>query len=213
MAETIIGLRAPGGAMSRAAADLVRSKVSDLIFNHSSRVYAFGALSGARHKIRFDPEILYVSAMFHQLGLTDVSGVSRLRFEIDGANEARTFLEKFGAPRRIAQEVWDAIALHTTPGISAHKTAVIALLRRGVEADLLGSHLEDITEVQKHQVLTAYPRGEKFKERIIESFALAMQKRPETTYGTVNADILDRFDPDFQRKNFCGQILGSDWPD
>ena len=190
MAETITGLRAPGGEMSRAAADLARSKVSELIFNHSNRVYAFGALSGARHKIRFNPEILYVSAMFHQVGLTDVSGASALRFEIDAANEARIFLERFGVSRRIAQEVWDAIALHTTPGIAAYKTAVVALLRRGVEADLIGAHLDDITDIQKHQVLAAYPRGINFKERIIESFALAMQKRSETTYGTVNADVL-----------------------
>jgi HD superfamily phosphodiesterase len=43
---------------------------SDLLFHHSSRVYYFGALAGLRQGLKFDSELLYIGAMFHDMGLT-----------------------------------------------------------------------------------------------------------------------------------------------
>ena len=51
-----------------------------------------------------------------------------LRFEVDGANAARDFLRKYGVPESSVEMAWDAIALHTTPGIPEHKKAVVALV-------------------------------------------------------------------------------------
>jgi len=65
--------------------------------------------------------------------------------------------------------------------------------------------------VERNAVLVEYPRGTGFKEKIIDVFAQAMASRPATTFGTVNADVLERCDPNYRRLNFCGLILGSDW--
>jgi hypothetical protein len=40
-----------------------------------------------------------------------------------------------------------------------------------------------------------------------------MKHRPESTFGTVNDDVLALKDPGFRRMNFCSIILGNAWND
>ncbi len=213
MPHEITGLAIPDSAMARAARAFIREVECDLLFNHSNRVFAFGALSGAWLGLTQDVELLYVSALFHRIGLTRAYGSSLNRFEIDSANAARGFLESYEIPELSAQEVWNAIALHTTPGICSHMSPLVALLARGVEIDILGFHLGDFSPEQLKQILQEFPRERRFKEKIIDALGAGMRHRPGSTFGTVNADILDRIDPDYRRRNFCGLILGSEWAD
>ena len=69
-----------------------------LLFHHSSRVYYFGALAGKHRGLKFDPELLYAGAMFHDMGLTPSHSSQHERFEVDGANAARDFLRSHGIP-------------------------------------------------------------------------------------------------------------------
>jgi HD superfamily phosphodiesterase len=206
-------LMIPDTVMACSAREFVCGIETELLFNHSHRVFAFAALSGERHGLPVDPELLYVSALFHRVGLTDAHRRSTDRFEVDGANAARDFLLSHGILDAVVQEVWDAIALHTTPGIGRHKPPLVALVTRGVEVDTLGFHLDDFSQEQKRQMLDAYPREEHFKEKLIEALGSGMRHRPDTTFGTVNADILDRVDPNYRRMNFFGLVLGSEWAD
>jgi HD superfamily phosphodiesterase len=121
MSNTIAGITIPDSKMARDLTQMIRDTESDLLFHHSSRVYLFGALTGQRKDLKYDLELLYVGAMFHDIGLTDAYRNSPLRFEVDGANAARAFLRSYGIPETSVETVWDAIALHTTPGIPEHK--------------------------------------------------------------------------------------------
>jgi HD superfamily phosphodiesterase len=87
------------------------------LFTHSTRVYLFGTLTEKRRGLTFDPELLYVGAMFHDMGLTERYQTSQNRFEVDSANAARDFLRGYGIPERDVETVWNAVSLHTTPGI------------------------------------------------------------------------------------------------
>lgn len=109
--------------------------------------------------------------------------------------------------------MWDAIALHTTPGIPAHKKPVVALVTSGVEMDVLGMSYEDFTSEQRKEVVAARPRLGNFKEEIIDAFSQGMIYRPFSTFRTVNADVLVLKDPSYRRLNFCSIILGSAWND
>jgi hypothetical protein len=62
--------RIPDSRLVRAITELVRDTESPLPFQHSSRVYYWGALAGKRRGLRFDPELLYAGAMFDDMGLT-----------------------------------------------------------------------------------------------------------------------------------------------
>ena len=130
------------------------------------------------------------------------------RFEVDGANAARVFLADHGVTGDALRIVWDAIALHTTPGIPQHKEPEVALVTAGVELDVLGFGFDDISADDREAVLAAYPRVD-FKESIIEAFADGMAHRPETVFGTMNADVLAEKLPGYVPPNFCTIIRAS----
>jgi hypothetical protein len=104
--------------------------------------------------------------------------------------------------------VWDAIALHTTPGIPEHKEPEVALVTAGVEYDVLGFGFDEIAPEDRDAVLAAYPRID-FKESIIQAFAHGFADKPETTFGTMNADVLAEKLPGYERWNFCATIRAS----
>jgi hypothetical protein len=209
--SSVAGVVIPDSKLAREVTELVRDTEPPLLFHHSSRVYYWGALTGRHHDLRFDPELLYVGAMFHDIGLTEQFRHSMLRFEVDGANAARDFLRKYGVPESSVEMVWDAIALHTTPGIPEHKKAVVALVTAGVEMDVLGIAYKDFNEQQRLGVVAAHPRGNHFKENIIDAFYHGMEHRPDSTFGTVNDDVLAYKNPKFERADFCKIILNSTW--
>ncbi|MGH8782368.1 HD domain-containing protein [Paraburkholderia sp.] len=211
MAITIAGIRIPDSAMAREATELVRDTETDLLFHHSRRVFLFGALTGERKRLKYDAELLYIGAMFHDMGLVEPYSSKDERFEVDGANAARDFLQRHGIGEAEIEQVWDSIALHTTPGIPKHKKPVVALVTAGVEMDVLGLAYHDFTDEQREQVTHAHPRGPAFKESIIDAFAKGTIHKPETTFGNVKADVLALKDPHYHRGNFCSIILGSAW--
>jgi hypothetical protein len=198
----------PDSRLAREATELIRSVEPDLLYNHSLRVYSFGALQGDRQGLSYDPELLYIGAMFHDIGLVEGHRSAHERFEVDGANAAREFLADHGVTGDALRIVWDAIALHTTPGIPQHKEPEVALVTAGVEFDVLGLGYDDISAEVREAVLAAYPRVD-FKESIIQAFADGMAHRPETTFGTMNDDVLAEKLPGFVRSDFCAIIRAS----
>jgi hypothetical protein len=212
MKKSIAGVEIPDGPMVQAATDLIRSTESELMFHHALRAFLFGALTGLRENLAFDAQLLYVGAMFHNTGLNAKYQRSPYRFEVDGANAARDFLRQHGIAEQEIEEVWVGIALHTTPGIPGHLSALVALISAGVQMDVRGERYDEFTAQQRDEIVQAYPRESSFKKKLIEAYARGMEHRPETTFGTVNADVLDRWDPNYRRLNFCGLVLGSDWP-
>jgi hypothetical protein len=211
--DTIADITVPDTPLTRDVTDFIRNAEDDLLFNHSRRVFFFGALQGRRRKLQPDLELLYVGAMFHDLGLTEPFRTSSsLRFEVDGANAARDFLLQHGIDEGDARRVWLSIALHTTPGVPEFLEPEIALVTAGVETDVLGIGRDDLSPEALTAVTAAHPRPA-FKRQILEAFTIGMKHRPRTTFGTMNADVLAHFDPSFVRDDFVATILHSSWPE
>lgn len=209
--EAISGVRIPDSALARDVTGFVRDTSTPLLFHHSSRVYYFGAIAGKRQNLDFDPELLYVGAMFHDIGLLPGHSSTGERFEVDGANAARDFLKGRGISQTDIDTVWTSIALHTTPGIPCHMHPVIALVTAGVEMDVLGLTYPDYPDSEREAVVAAHPRTPHFKQDIIRAFYDGIKHKPDTTFGNVKADVLAHHDPDFKRGNFCCTILNSGW--
>lgn len=108
--------------------------------------------------------------------------------------------------------MWTAIALHTTPGVPEFMEPEVALVTAGVEYDVLGIGYYDIRETDRAAVTALHPRPD-FKRCILQAFTDGITLRPETTFGTVNADVLERFVPGFKRLNFVDIIEHSAWPE
>jgi hypothetical protein len=204
-------IKIPDSKLAREITQLVQDTESTLLFHHSSRVYYWGALAGARRGLKFDAELLYAGAMFHDMGLTHQHSSQQERFEVDSANTARDFLCGHGIPQQDVETVWTAIALHTTPGIPAHMHPVVALVTAGVEMDVLGVAYSEYSDAEREAVVHAHPRSAHFKEDIIQAFYDGIKHKPETTFGNVKADVLADKDPHFTRGNFCSVIRASAW--
>ena len=210
--QTVAGVTVPDTKLARTATELIRDRTSDLVYNHSRRVFWWGSLQGGNRGLSFDPELLYIGAMFHDLGLNAEFRDSGRRFEVNSADEARHFLQGHGVPEDSIRRVWTAIALHTTPGIPEFMEPEVALVTAGVEYDVLGIGYHDISDTDRAAITALHPRPD-FKRQILQAFTDGMEPRPDTTFGTVNADVLQRFVPGFQRGNFVDIIETSDWPE
>jgi hypothetical protein len=210
--QAAAGVTVPDTKLAREATELVRDATTDLVYNHSRRVFWFGSLQGRNRGLSFDPELLYIGAMFHDLGLNEQFRGSGQRFEVDSAGEARRFLQSHGAPEDSIRRVWTAIALHTTPGIPEFMEPEVALVTAGVELDVLGIGYHDISDADRAEITALHPRPD-FKRSILKAFTEGIAPKPETTFGNVKADVLERFVPGYQRGNFVDVIENSDWPE
>lgn len=206
------GVAAPDTALAAEATELIRDTTSELIYHHSRRVYWFGSLLGRQRGLSWDPELLYLGALFHDVGLGESFHGSGRRFEVDSADEARRFLASRGVPEDSVRRVWTAIALHTTPGIPEHMEPEVALVTAGVEYDVLGIGYHDIADSDRAAIVDLHPRPD-FKRRILGAFKDGVAPKPETSFGNVKADVLEHFVPGFQRGDFVRTIEGSDWPE
>jgi len=212
MNTSIERIKIPDTKLAREITELVRDTESSLLFHHSSRVYYFGALAGKNRGLRFDAELLYAGAMFHDMGLTHQHSSSGERFEVDGANAARDFLRSHGISQYEIDLVWTAVALHTTPGIPQHMHPVIALVTAGVEMDVLGLTYQEFSNAEREIIVKAHPRPEHFKEDIIQAFYDGIKHKTATTFGNVKADVIADKEPAFKPGNFCSIIRHSAWP-
>jgi hypothetical protein len=122
---SIAGVRIPDSKLAQAATELVRDTESDLLFHHSTRVYYFGALAGLRQNLKFDSELLYIGAMFHDMGLTNAAPLSASKLTVP--MPCATSCGSMASTRQPLTWSGTAIALHTTPGIPQHKKPEVAL--------------------------------------------------------------------------------------
>src|ERR1700733_13657752 len=202
----------PDSLLAKEATDILREHSTDLLFDHSMRVYLFAAEQGRQKNLRFDPELLYVAAAFHDLGLIKKFSSQNERFEVDSANAARQFLDAHNIAQDQVQAVWEAIALHTTPGIPRYMRPEVALLNSGVLLDVLGVGFDQFPAELRDEIVSRYPRRN-FKERFIQEYFAGFAHKPATTYGTVNAAVIERFIPGFKSPNACDLIAASPFPD
>lgn len=204
----IAGVAIPDSALAREATAFVQDIETPLLFDHSRRVFLWASLQGEKLGLAYEPELLYVGAMFHDVGLVEGHRSADERFEIDGANAARAFLERHALPEEQVMTVWEAIALHTTPEIPRYKQPEVRLVTLGAEYDVLGLHFDELSAEQRDAILAAHPRTNS-KEGIVDAFSAGMRDKPQTAFGTMNTDILQATVPGYVPPNFCDYIRDS----
>jgi hypothetical protein len=210
MSTIIAGVEIPDTAAAAAATRFAREHTSPLIFHHSRRVFLFGSLRATDLGLNPDPELLYVASMMHDTGLFTPFSEVEQRFELDGADHARRLLLEHGFESVDADVVWMAIALHTTPGIPGRMQPEIAVTNIGVLVDALGLWLDVLDGEQVADITDAHPRGD-FNNGFLQALVDGLAHRPDTTYGTINADVLDHFVPGFRRGSMVDRIIASAW--
>lgn len=211
MFEIIAGVEIPDTSAAADATRIVMETTNPLLFHHSRRVFLFGSIHARKLGLTADPELLYVAALFHDSGLLTPFSDAEQRFEIDGADHAEAFLRERGFDPRSIEVVWNAIALHTTPGIPGRMGPEIAATNFGVLTDVVGLGLDKLDAGEIDEITAAHPRGN-FKIDFLRTYYEGIKHRPETTYGTANADIIEHFSPEYRSTTMVERVVGSGWP-
>lgn len=146
----------PDTPASRLAADFVAEYSSDVMVRHVKRSYLFAAAMAEAEQKAFDAELVYVAMMLHDLGLEEPFDRAG-DFETNGADAASAFLASHGFDT-LAQDVSEAIKLHTDQTTAMHERYEYALVSRGALADVVGAGLDKIPAETVSAIIAAYPR-------------------------------------------------------
>jgi hypothetical protein len=197
----VAGVKLPDSQLARDATDYTRGLSAPVVFNHVLRTYLFGELLGRAMNLKFDHELFYLGAVFHDLGQTE-RFMGQQRFEVDGADAAAAFLRDRGVPKETVDVVWDAVALHTARGIVERKRPEIALVSAGAGADVVGFRIDRLPGEAVAQVIAAFPRPG-FKKAYQKVLAEIVARKPQTAVGNFLAAVGERHVPGFRAPNFC----------
>ena len=152
-----LGIQVPDSSVARAAREQIADVAPAHLVNHSVRAYAWAAELARHDGLGFDPEILYVSAMLHDIGLVpayDRGGC----FETDGAIEAERLALEHGQPPERARAIYDVIDLHMLAEAPAGSTPEVVLLNDSTGTDVTGYRYADVRPAAIAPILAAYPR-------------------------------------------------------
>src|SRR5271170_4528802 len=197
----LAGIKAPDTPLDCDAVELARHSSQPYLFNHVMRSWLFGILLSEGAQPAPDPELLAVSAVLHDLGLTD-RYTAENRFEVDGANAARAFLKDRGISTQQTQVVWDAIAFHTTPTLALHKEPEVAMTHSGIAVDVLGVGLDRIPQHKQRAVLTEFPRLA-FKNQFQVCLCNVVRRKPATSFDNILRDLGMRYVEGFTAPSFA----------
>jgi len=203
----LAGVSVPDTALISRAIDFARERSEPYLFNHCMRSWLFAAIVAQRKQIAHDGEVLAVTAILHDLGLAEAFD-GPLRFEVEGANAARTFARDEGMDDRRAQLIWDGVALNSTPSIALYKEAEIALATMGIGLDWGGWGYEVVTGAEVTAIIDAFPRLG-MKERFTQAVCRIVETRPATTYDNFAADFGERFVPGYKRPSTVDYLMNT----
>jgi hypothetical protein len=169
--KSVAGIKIPDTALCCAAIDLLEISSPEWLCTHCLRTYVFGSLAvrGLGRSV-LDEEAAFCAAILHDLGLVPPYRRDN-RFEVDGADAARAFCATHQVSPERADVVWQAIALHTSPGIPTRLAAEIALVHLGAGLDFLGLGLDKVPPALVEKLLENYPRLNfklEFRDLLIE---------------------------------------------
>jgi hypothetical protein len=205
------GIKVADTNLVRDAIDLARSSSEPYLFNHVMRSWLFAILLSEDAELAPDPEILAVSAVLHDLGLTDRYAAEE-RFEVDGANAARSFLMEHRIPAEQIQLVWDAIALHTTRSVALHKEPEVAMTHSGIAVDAIGVGLDRIPLDKQGAILAEFPRLA-LKNHLQSCLCKVVRRKPATSFDNILRDFGSRYIEGFAPPNFADLVANAPFPE
>ena len=203
----LAGVAVPETPLVTRAIAYAREHCEPYLFNHVMRSWLFAVIVADLRKATYDAEVLAVATVLHDLGLAKAFE-GPLRFEVEGANAARTFARNEGVDDRRAQLIWDGVALNSTVSIALYKETEVALSTAGIGLDWGGFGYEMVSEDQVATIVDAYPRLQ-MKQRFTRAVCGIVETRPATTYDNFAADFGERFVPGYKKKSIVDYLLNS----
>jgi hypothetical protein len=205
--RVLAGVLAPDTPLISRAIDFARERSEPYLFNHVMRSWLFAAILAQRKQTAHDGEVLAITTILHDIGLAEGFD-GPLRFEVEGANAARTFVRNEGMDDRRAQLVWDGVALNSTVSIALYKEPEIALATMGIGLDWGGFGYDALTEDEIAAITEEFPRLG-MKKQFTQAVCRIVETRPATTYDNFARDFGERFVPGYKSVSTVDYLLNS----
>lgn len=189
--RTIASVSVPDTALVARAMEEARAVSEPYLFNHAVRSWLFAVQVAELQGIRYDEEVVSVASLLHDVGLTKRYQGER-RFEIEGADAARTLAREQAVDERRAQLIWYCVALNATLSVSPYAEPEVGICTVGAGVDFAGFLAERIPEWIMESILAAFPRLQ-MKRRMTECLAGIARARPQTTHDNFVRDFGERF--------------------
>ncbi|MEU0593646.1 HD domain-containing protein [Streptomyces ardesiacus] len=185
-------LPVPDSAASAAALEVATAYLSPALLHHSLRAYAWAAARGTMDGIPFDPELLYVAALHHDIGLVPEFDSHTVAFEEASGHVARVFAAGAGWPARRRERLADVIVRHMAPEVDAAADPEAHLLARATATEIVGKEADDYPAGFRDEVLERHPRLD-LAEQFLACFeAQAARKPGSSAAGAVRSGLAGR---------------------
>jgi hypothetical protein len=207
VARTVAGISVPDTPLVASAFSYARENCEPYLFNHVVRSWLFAARIGQLRSIEHDEEVVALGALLHDITLNERFAGPR-RFEVEGADLARTFAIESGVDRSRAQLIWDSVALNSTPSIAFYKEAEVALCTAGVALDVIGWQYEQIPPADMTRIVGEFPRLD-MKKRMTRCFCHIAETHPETTYDNFARDFGERFVSGYKARSTVDLVMNA----
>lgn len=209
LAASIAGIAIPDSYVARQATIEAHEVETVHVYRHSIRSFLFAELISKARNIKHDVETVYVSCMLHDIGLSKKYSTAHNRFEVDGANAARTLLVAHGVKADHARIAWEAIALHAMYGIARYKDPEVKLVSAGVITDVGAAFASLLEKSAVQQVLDALPHHG-FNDAFLAVLTEYAHRKPEAVAGTFVEGVAIRTVPGYMPGNFYDDMKGPD---
>src|SRR5215470_14529638 len=192
----IAGISVADTPLVAAAVEYAQRLSEPYLFNHAMRSWLFAEAIGRMNGLDYDRELVAIGTLLHDIGLTaGVSGPNR--FEVNGADAARSFIASRGLSDLRAQLIWDLVALNSTPSLALHKEPEVAVGTMGIGLDFGGFFRDALEVADLDRILAAFPRL-RMKDQFSDACCRLVKARPETAYDNFLRDFGERFVPGYQ---------------
>ncbi|GAA1519633.1 HD domain-containing protein [Kribbella lupini] len=148
----------PATSASTAALDVATAYHSPALLSHSRRVYVWAAALARQEGIAFDDELLFVAAMFHDLGLRPEFDSHTVSFEEAAGHVARVFAAGAGWSGERQDRLAEVIVRHMWPDVDVNDDPEGHLISRAAALDIVGRNHDQLTPEFRAEVLREHPR-------------------------------------------------------
>jgi hypothetical protein len=190
MAVTI--LEPPDTKACRNALEVARECCSPALLAHSIRSYIWASVYARDRGMDVDSELLYVSALLHDVGLTEAFDNHSLPFEIAGAHVVRAFTAGAGWPVERREHAAGVVVKHMWESVDPNEDAEGFLLEMSTGFDISGRGRENFPDELCAKVLARYPRLNLATEFTSAFQDQAIRKPHCTAAMAVHSGIADR---------------------
>jgi len=192
----LCGIIVPDTPLVARAMEEARTASEPYLFNHAVRSWLFAVQIANQQGARYDEEVVAVSSLLHDVGLTRAHAGER-RFEVEGADVARTLAGELGVGDRRAQLIWYCVALNATLSLSPYAEPEVGICTVGAGVDYAGFLSEQIPPGIMASILAGFPRLQ-MKQQLKNCLSGLARERPQTTYDNFIRDFGERFVPGYK---------------